>query len=468
MGIRFGTDGWRAIISDEFTFANLRRVAQALADCVLEDDAARQGMVVGHDTRFLSDRYAMAVAQVLSGNGIPVHLSRSDCPTPAISYAVRDRNAAGGVMITASHNPPRYNGIKLKAPHGGAAPRDYIRRVEQHLQANEETGLTPRLADLAAPIERFDPLPSYLEHIRSLVDLEAIGRAGLRVVVDPMYGSGRGYLREFLAGVGCDVVEIHGDLNPGFGGLHPEPIARHLGPLREAILGVGYDVALATDGDADRVGAMDERGQFVDPHSILTVLLRHLVENHQQRGSVVKTISTTARLNVLAQHYGLILHETPVGFDHICQLMLTEDVLIGGEESGGMSVRGHIPEGDGILAGLLLLEALAVTGTSLSGMLDQIADAVGRFYYRRDDARSNGMGKSELVTHLLERPPTTLAGLAVREIDGQDGVKYTLSDDSWLLIRPSGTEPVLRLYAEARSPETVEALLVESRHLTGV
>jgi phosphomannomutase len=317
-------------------------------------------------------------------------------------------------------------------------------------------------------IQRFDPLPPYLDHLRDLVDLPAIGRSGLRVVVEPMYGAGRGYLRTFLAEAGCTVHEIHGDLNPGFGGLHPEPIERHLEALRQAILDSGFDLGLATDGDADRVGAMDAQGRFVDPHSILTVLLRHLVEERGQRGAVVKTISTTARLNVLAHRYGLALHETPVGFDHICQLMLTEDVLIGGEESGGISVKGHIPEGDGILAGLLLTEALATAGASLSDVLDQIAGEVGRFYYRREDMPSNGVPKSELVAHLLKQPPATLAGQPVAQINSRDGVKYILEDDSWLLIRPSGTEPILRLYAEARSPEAVEALLAESRRLAGV
>ncbi|MBU0495906.1 MAG: phosphoglucomutase/phosphomannomutase family protein [Chloroflexi bacterium] len=468
MSIHFGTDGWRAVISDEFTFANVRLVAQALADCVLADGLADQGVVIGYDTRFLSDRYAMTVARVLAGNGIPVRLAKSDCPTPALSFAVRDQGAAGGVMITASHNPPRYNGIKLKAHHGGSAPRDYILRVEQQLAHNERTGREPRLAPDEAGIQRFDPLPLYLAHIQSLVNLNSIGQSGLRVLIDPMYGAGRGYLRRFLTDVGCPVLEIHGDLNPGFGGLHPEPIGRHLNALRDAIQQTHYDVGLATDGDADRIGAMDSQGQFVDPHSILTILLRHLVETRHQCGAVVKTISTTARLNVLAQRYGLALHETPVGFDHICQLMLTEDVLIGGEESGGMSIKGHIPEGDGLLAGLLLLEALASAGVSLSELLDQIANEVGRFYYRRHDAPSNGVPKLKLVEHLLNQPPTTLAGQSVVHINSRDGVKYILADDSWLLIRPSGTEPVLRLYAEARSPDMVEALLRESTRLAGV
>jgi len=479
MDIQFGTDGWRAVISEEFTFANVRRVAQAIADCLLDapGPATTQGMVVGYDTRFLSDRYAAAVAAVLAGNGIPVYLSHSDCPTPALSFAVRHQAAAGGVMITASHNPPRYNGIKLKADHGGAAPRDLTRRVEERLRINEQTGHQPRAVDFdvdhASPqarrlIQRFDPLPPYLDHVRSLVDLDVIGRAGLRVVVDPMYGAGRGYLRRFLTEAGCLVQEIHSELNPGFGGLHPEPIERHLGALRQAIRETGFDLGLSTDGDADRIGAMDHQGRFVDPHAILTILLRHLVDDKGQRGAVVKTISTTARLNVLAQRYGLPLHETPVGFDHICQLMLTEDVLIGGEESGGLSVRGHIPEGDGLLGGLLLLEALATSGLSLSALLAQIASEVGAFYYRRDDAPSNGMPKAELVAYLLRQPPATLAGQPVVQINSRDGVKYILADDSWLLIRPSGTEPILRLYAEARSPEAVEALLAESRRLVGV
>lgn len=479
MAIKFGTDGWRAVISDEFTFANVRHVAQAIADHVWDTsncEAPPPLLVVGFDTRFLSDRYAAEVSSVLAANGLRVRLSKSDCPTPALSHAVCANAAAGGVMITASHNPPRYNGIKYKAAFGGSAMPQETDRIEQHLQANLAALREPLLSEWSiergelssqpngGEIARFDPMPRYLAHIRSLIDLPAIAAAGLRVVIDPMYGAARGYVRSILAEFGCSVDQIHGEMNPGFGGLHPEPIGRNLAALREATRG-RYDIGLATDGDADRIGAVDASGDFVDPHTIFALSLRHLVERKGWRGTVVKTVSTSQMINRLAQRYELPLRETPVGFNYICGYMLKEPVLIGGEESGGISIRGHIPEGDGILMGLLLLEIMACEGKPLRELVADLQREVGPFCYDRHDLRTRPFRKAQLVASMMTHTPERLAGIRVVRVDGSDGVKFRLEGDGWLLVRPSGTEPVLRIYAEAATPQIVQALLSEGAAL---
>lgn len=468
MPIKFGTDGWRAVISEEFTFDNVRKVAQAIADYTLSGAPAGHSpsLVVGFDTRFLSDRYAIAVAEVLAANGVRVWLAKGDAPTPMISYAVVDKGADGGIMITASHNPPRYNGIKLKAGHGGGAPAAVAQEVERLVATNEQQGVLPRItpytdAVAQGQIERFDPLPGYREHVRRLVDFEAIRRAELSVAVDAMYGAGRIYLRRLLEEADCRVVELRGEMNPGFNGIHPEPIARHLQPLVAEMAMGRHHLGLATDGDADRIGAVDPDGRFIDPHCIMALLLASLVEEHGLSGAVVKTVSTTQMLNRLAEHYGLAVHETPVGFNHIADLMRTGHVLIGGEESGGISIGGHIPEGDGILMGLLLAELVARRGRSLGALVDEVMARpyVGRFCYARHDRAVTPFDKATLVRGLLAAAPAQLAGQPVSGVSDRDGVKYSLVDGSWLLIRPSGTEPVLRIYAEARSDEAVAALL---------
>ncbi len=463
MPIKFGTDGWRAVISDEFTFANVRLVAQAVADHAVEE-ADSPSVVVGFDTRFLSDRYAIEVARVLAANGVIVHLTKADAPTPAVSHAVKDLGADWGIMITASHNPPRYNGIKLKAAYGGSASPAQCAHIEEHLEALQREERSPSAMDYETAlaqnlIRRFDPVRGYWAHVRTLVDVEAIRNSGLRVVVEPMYGAGRGYVRDLLAGTNCRVKEIHGELNPGFGGLHPEPIGRHLGDLIGLMKEEQWDVGLATDGDADRIGAVAASGRFVDPHCIFALTLRYLVEQRDWRGAVVKTVSTTQMVNRLAERYGLPLYETPVGFNHICDLMLSTDVLMGGEESGGISIKGHVPEGDGLLMGLLLLEMMAAYGQSLETILNGLMDDIGHFHYSRRDLRVSPFSKGELVTRLMAQVPKTIGGLAVTQVNDSDGVKYVLADDSWLLIRPSGTEPVLRVYAESTSQQGVERLL---------
>ena len=475
MPIHFGTDGWRAVISDTFTFHNLRLVAQAIADAIRSDswnNGTQIGeppdpnkMVVGFDTRFLSDRYAAEVARVLAGNGYNVLLSQGDAPTPAISYAVRHQRAIGGVVITASHNAPRYNGVKLKGSYGGSALREQCRRVEVYLNDNEERGRGPNLMDYeqarqAGLLQRFNPLPPYYDHLRTLINFDAIADNPQRVVVDSMFGAGRGIIKSVLKGTGCEVREIRGEMNPGFGGVHPEPIGRYLGYLAGAIsTGMG-DLGLATDGDGDRIGAMDERGNFIDPHKIMALALRFLVEKRDWRGPVVRTVSTTRMIDRLAKNYGLPVYETPVGFNFIADYMLKEDILIGGEESGGISFRGHIPEGDGILMGLLLVEMVATLDTSLYDMVNNLLKDVGPVYYQRTDLRLNRpVAKEQMTRYLLEETPPQIGNEKILEIHSLDGVKYLLADDSWLLIRPSGTEPVLRVYAEGRSPEMVQALL---------
>ncbi|NDJ54306.1 MAG: phosphoglucomutase/phosphomannomutase family protein [Chloroflexi bacterium] len=466
MSISFGTDGWRAVISETFTFHNLRLLSQAIADMILDEpNGDEPHVVVGFDTRFLSDRYAAEVARVMAGNGIKALLCRSDVPTPTLSFAVKHTGAAAGVMITASHNAPRYNGVKLKGAFGGAALPDASRRVEVHLRDNEQRARGPNLIDLEAAlknglIERFNPIPDYYEHLRELLNLEAISQSNLRVIHDPMYGSGRNVLKSLLGGMGCEVHEIRGEMNPGFGGIHPEPVGRYLAALTAALQAGQGNIGVATDGDADRIGAMDEKGRFVDPHQIFALVLRYLVEERGQSGDVVRTVSTTRMIDRLCQRYGLTLHETPVGFNHIADLMLQGDVLIGGEESGGIGVKGHIPEGDGIFMALLLLEIIATSNRTLSELVDDLQVDVGPTFYQRSDLRlRRPVNKKEMVKRIQDNAPTEIAGLGVAEVSVVDGVKFIMEDDSWLLIRPSGTEPVLRVYAEARSEGSKHGLL---------
>jgi phosphomannomutase len=475
MTIHFGTDGWRAVISDTFTFENLRLVSQAIADAVkakswtngtvFETPPDRQVMVVGYDTRFLSDRYAAEVARILAANGYTVYLAQADAPTPVISYAVMNLHAIGGVMITASHNAPRYNGVKLKSALGNSALPEQCRQVEVYLNDNEMQARGPNIMDFEKAremnlIRKFNPVPSYYEHLRKLINFDLIADNPQCFVVDSMYGSGRGIIRGFLQGSGCEIQEIRGDMNPGFGGVHPEPIAKYLKPLAGAIgAGMG-NFGLATDGDADRIGAMDEKGNFVDPHKIMALALKYLVEKRGMTGSVVRTVSTTRMIDRLAKQYGLVCHETPVGFNHIADYMMHEDVLIGGEESGGISFKGHIPEGDGPIMGLLLVEMIAANGGSLYEMVEDLQKEVGPVVYERTDLRLKApVAKEKMTAMLIDNAPKSIGGESVVEVSTRDGVKYILADDSWLLIRPSGTEPVLRVYAEGRSQDMMKALL---------
>lgn len=476
MSIQFGTDGWRAVISDTFTYANLRMVSQAIADAVispswlnlskLESVENPSRVVVGYDTRFLSDRYAKEVSRILAANGLEVYLSQSAAPTPAISFAVKNFGAIGGVMITASHNAPRYNGVKIKAPYGGGALPEQCKLVEVYMNDNEINMRGPNIMDFdqAKSMNRivmFNPVIDYCNHIRTLINFDVIAEShDLRVVVDSMYGSGRGIMRNLLQGTGIDVAEIRGEMNPGFGGIHPEPINRNLGALASAIAAGMGNLGLATDGDADRIGAMDERGTFIDPHKILALAIRYLHKKRGLSGALIRTVSTTRMIDCLGRNYGLEVFETPVGFNYISDYMLERDVLIGGEESGGISFKGHIPEGDGIIMGLLITEMVAASGGTLGQLIEDLTNEIGAFYYDRTDIRlKRPVAKSEMIKFLTDNVPAELNGQKVVEVSTKDGVKYILADDSWLLIRPSGTEPVLRVYSEGRSPEMVKELL---------
>jgi alpha-D-glucose phosphate-specific phosphoglucomutase len=467
MSIKFGTDGWRAVISDQFTFSNLRLVSQAVADYVRNEggSGSNPAVVIGFDTRFLSDRYAAEVARVMAGNGIVAWLTRADAPTPAISYSVVEKHASAGIMITASHNPPRYNGFKLKAGYGGAASPQQARRIEHYLDEAEAQARGPNIMDYHRALDqglirRFDPLWAYYSHLGTLVDLDVISGGELRVVADAMYGSGRGCIGDMLSRTRCKVQEIRGEMNPGFGGIHPEPIARYLNALVAAMQGFHADVGLATDGDADRIGAMDALGNFVDPHHIFALALRYLVEKRGWKGMVVKTVSTTMMVDRLAAKYGLELRETPVGFNQIADLMLQGQVLIGGEESGGLSIKGHIPEGDGVLMGLLLLEIIAAAKVPLHELVADLQRVAGPARYTRADLHlRQAVDKQQMVSRLTDGAPSHIAGVAVTRIDTLDGVKLRLEDESWLLIRPSGTEPVLRVYAEAPTDAALRALM---------
>ena len=469
MPIRFGTDGWRAVIADTFTFSNLRLVAQAVADYVnKEANGGTQNapeVVVGFDTRFLSDRFAIETARVLAANGILTWLARTDSPTPAISYNILRKNAVAGIVITASHNPPRYNGFKLKSAYGGSALPDQCERVEEFLEEQQRQARGPNLMDYERAIEqglihRFNPTNAYYEHLESLVDIDKISGGELRIVADPMYGSGRTAIRALLSRSRCQVTEIRGEMNPGFGGIHPEPIRKYLDMMAATISNIHADVGIATDGDADRVGAMDGQGNFVDPHTIMSLAVRYLAEKRGWTGDVVKTVSTTMMVNRIAARYGLKVYETPVGFNYIADHMLNGDVLIGGEESGGISIKGHIPEGDGVLMGLLLLEIIASEGKKLAELVDDLEADVGPAHYARTDLRlRRPVEKKDMVARLRDDAPAEIAGEKVAEVSTVDGVKYIMADDSWLLIRPSGTEPVLRVYAEATSEALRAGLL---------
>ncbi len=458
--IKFGTDGWRGVIGDDFTFANVRRVAAAIAQYVRAEGKPERGLVVGFDTRFLSAEFARSVAEIVAAAGVPVVLGDRPTPTPAISYAVVARQTAGAIVVTASHNPYQWNGIKFKAPYGGSAAPAITQRIEARLHKLDRARRRMGKAKDAA-ITTTDLISPYLDRLKSLVHLDRMRASGRRFAIDPMYGTARGCIARLLDEAQIPYREIHSEHNPLFPGLNPEPIEPHVGELRQAVLAGGYDAGLATDGDADRVGAIDRDGTFIDSHKIFSILLKHLAEDLKLRGEVVKTFSTTQMVDKLARRYGLPLHVTPIGFKHICELMLTRDVLIGGEESGGIGIKGHLPERDGILNSLLLAEVMADRGRTLGELVRELSEEVGPHYYDRVDLEIDRATAQRIVRQLARNKVKSVAGLKVSSVDDLDGTKMLLGDTAWLLVRASGTENVLRLYAEAPSPGQVKALLDE-------
>lgn len=468
--IQFGTDGWRAVISDTFTMANVRRVAQALADYVVSESTSTPTVVVGYDTRFLSRRYAEEVASVLAANAIGVLFAERATPSPVVSFTVKHKQLAGGVMITASHNPPEYNGIKFKGAYGGSASPEITRQIEARLKANTAEGREPLTVDFHravgnGQIQFIDPRPEYFSRLQQLVDMDKVRQLQLPVVIDPMYGAGQGYLRELLTENGLKVLEIRGEINPAFGGVNPEPIAKNLAALAAAIRESGAIAGFATDGDADRVGAMDHEGNFVDSHRIFALLLQHLAGRRGWEGDVVKTFSTTQMVDILAERYGRKLYVTPIGFKYICELMLAQPILMGGEESGGIGITRHIPERDGLFNSLLLMEIMATTGKNLQELISDLMAEIGPHYYDRADLHLGPEEEEDFRQHFADRLPDRLAGYAVEREDRLDGIKLFLAGGRWILFRASGTEPVVRVYAEAPSPREVAELLAAGREL---
>jgi phosphomannomutase len=456
--IRFGTDGWRAIISEDYTFANLERVTQAYATYLL-DQAESVGatlVVVGYDRRFLSDKYAHRSCEVLVGNGLRVALFPYDCPTPLISWAVKVLQAGGGVVITASHNPYEFNGFKIKAPWGGSATPDATARVEALLDKST-VKRSPVIAEgqelLGAAIE------SYRQQIESYIDLERLRTARGTIVVDPMHGTGGRWVEGFLSGGTLKVETIRADRDPLFGGVNPEPIDRNLSALKQRVVDSRALLGLATDGDADRVGAVDERGVTMTMHDVVPLLLLHLARERKMTGGVVRTFSQSILTKRIAAKMGLKLYETPIGFKYIADLMLSEDILIGAEESGGIGVKGHIPERDGILNSLLFLEAVITAGKPPSEMLRDLHKEFGEFHFGRRDIHVEVERGKELVKRLAHNPPKMFGGDEVVSVKTLDGAKLEFSDESWLLFRQSGTEPVLRIYSEATSAAKMNLLL---------
>lgn len=459
--IKFGTDGWRAVIAREFTFANVERVAQAYADFLRKSGDAL--VVVGFDCRFLSERFAGRAAEVLAGNGFRVALFQQSMPTPLISWAVKDLQACGGVVITASHNPAEFNGFKIKAPWGGSAAPETTAAVEQLLDAT-----TPKRGEMAGDSKELlaPSLDSYRRQIAGYIDLDLLRNANQTVIVDPMHGSGSLWVESFLNGGRLNVETIRAYRDPLFGGVNPEPIDQNLGPLKRRVTEASAIVGLATDGDADRVGAVNELGETMTMHDVVPLVLLHLVRHRKMSGGIVRTFSQSVLLKRLAAAHGLKVYETPIGFKYIAELMLKEDVLIGAEESGGIGVKGHIPERDGILNSLLFLEAIVAAGKKPSEMLADLHREFGEFHFGRGDLKMEVASGMALVAELATNPPATIAGYEVSSVETLDGTKLVFDDESWLLFRQSGTEPVLRVYSEATSPEKMSQLLDDGKKIS--
>ena len=496
--IKFGTDGWRAVIADEYTFQNVERVAQAYADYlrtqqtekltnqlvdvgqlsksgagnsmltkVIEGATSswRPSIVIGYDRRFLSESFARRAAEVLSGNNCCVKLFGEPVPTPLISWAVKELEADGGVVITASHNPANFNGFKIKAPWGGSASPETTARVEKLVDAQpaKRQALGENTAEQLQPA-----VTSYRQQIAGYVDLERIKQAHAKVVVDPMHGAAGTWVESFLSGGRLEVETIRAQRDTLFGGVNPEPIDSNLGALKESVISKGALVGLATDGDADRVGAVNERGETMTMHDVVPLILLHLVRERKMTGGVVRTFSQSVLLKRIAEAHGLKLYESPIGFKYIADLMLKDDILIGAEESGGIGVKNHIPERDGILNSLLFLEAIVTSGKTPTEMVRAVHQEFGEFHFRRRDLRVEPSIGQALVNELAQSPPSTLAGDQVAGVETTDGTKLLFADESWLLFRQSGTEPMLRVYAEATSVEKAEALLLAGEALTHV
>ena len=457
--IKFGTDGWRAIIADTFTFENVRIAAQATADYFNTVENVERGTFIGFDGRFLSSRFARATAEVLSGNGFQVFLMDRPYPTPYVSFEVRRRRLAGGIVITASHNPAAFNGFKVKAHFGGSATPDITAQIEANLGKNP--------VRVGGSIETVKPGDEYFAHLKSLVDWDRISKSKLKIVVDSMHGSGQRILETMLRDTSCTVETIRGVTDPLFGGINPEPMMPQLEPLGVRVRESGSNIGLATDGDADRLGIVDETGEYVNTLQTLSLLLLHVYRNRGWRGSVARTYSQSLLIPRIAQRFGLRLHERPIGFKNIGEIMLREELLIGGEESGGIGLSRHLPERDGIFINLLMLDLLAASGKSCTELIREMWQEFGEFHYDRCDLHVPIQTGNAVVETLRTAPPASFANRPIKEVGTLDGSKVFLGDDSWILFRQSGTEALLRVYCEAPTKAAVQDIMTAGLKYVG-
>ncbi len=462
MEVKFGTDGWRGIIAADFTFENVRVAAAAIGNYLLREGGREKGAAIGYDTRFGSRAFAEAVAEVLAGAGIPVTLADSITPTPALSLAVRDRGCAGGVMITSSHNPFQWNGVKYKGFYGGSGRPAIIAEIEKDLGKPLEKAATPE------KIEHVDLNSPYIQAIRAFANLEAIRTSGFKFAVDCMYGAGRGVLAGILGELGVEFVEIRAEHNPLFPGINPEPIEPHIRALGDAVVANQCQAGFATDGDADRIGAIDEHGEFVDPHKIFSILLEWLLKTKDWPGGVTRAFNTTSMLDRIAAKYHRPLYEHGIGFKYVVDLMLEKDILIGGEESGGIGIAKHLPERDGLLNALLLATVMSEEKKTLGELVQALQEEYGEHQYGRVDLHIDDKLKNAAIAK-AKAGVKEFAGMPVERVSTLDGIKFFVKNpeaagkknaaESWLLLRASGTEPLLRIYSESCSKESVEKLL---------
>ncbi|HBE21521.1 MAG TPA: phosphoglucosamine mutase [Cyanobacteria bacterium UBA11149] len=449
--IKFGTDGWRGIIADDFTFANVCKVTRAIASYLETAYSKDRPVLIGYDPRFLADQFAQTAAQILADLGWTVKIVDRDCPTPVIAYNARFLNSAGALMFTASHNPAPYCGIKYIPDYAGPATPEITDTIVANIEGASNEPPTGKNQD---KISTFDPKPEYLKFIYTLLDVDRIRSAQLKVKYDALYSTSRGYLDEVLNHCGCQTETFNATRDVLFGGGMPEPKAEQLVGLVESVKRDRADIGLATDGDADRFGVVDEAGNVLTPNTILLLLARHLIKNKGKTGAIVRTVATTHLLDNFASKYGLEIYETAVGFKYIGEKMRETEVLIGGEESGGLSIIGHIPEKDGILADMLVAEAIAYEGKPLSQLVEEaIAEASGPLYNQRLDLHLNDAHKAAVLDFCTKTPPAEVAGIKVKEVGRKDGIKLYLDEGSWVLLRPSGTEPLMRVYLETNSIE---------------
>ncbi len=468
--IKFGTDGWRGHVGEDYTFANVRRCTQGFASYLAEQGFQDRWVVVGHDRRYQAEQFAAAAAEVLAGNGIKVYLTDGPTPTPVISYSVVDKKAAAAINITASHNPYTDNGFKVRDENGGAIDPDGLLKIEKNIPESEDKVKRTPLKEAieVGTIVIFDAAPAYITHIITLIDLQPIKDAGLRVMVDPMWGNGAGWFPKLIGGGATEVFEIHQDRNPNFPEMtRPEPIPPNVDVGLKATLEHKADVLLILDGDADRLGIGDEQGQFVNQLRVYALMAYYLLEIRGMRGPIVKTLSTTTMLEKLGKIYDVPVYNTGVGFKYVAPKMLETDAMIGGEESGGYAFKGNVPERDGILAGLYFLDFMVKMNKKPSELLEVLFDKVGAHYYDRIDTPFKG-DRAEKIQRIETSDPDTIGGLKVTDLVTIDGYKFVLEDGGWLLIRFSGTEPIIRVYCETTYPDRVDAILQDGLKIAGI